>query len=375
MQVLASLFSPWIRGTLALFVIGASVAQAQEVSVGPAADPECDYQSVQDAIDDWVASPETGHLTVYLDNTQVYGGQALTISTPSARTSIALRGDRAGCSGFVFGGRAELDGSGGAAAPVIDILGDAAGEVRRFEVQLNNLQISGGDHVAGNGGGVRARGNVVVYVFETTVRDNVAQNGGGLAFEATADGAPHLVMVGNQRPAEIAGNTAGDGGGIYCRDATLYCDHYCLIAGNTASGNGGAIAQDNCVTSLYVPDGSEPSDPDVGLRDNRASGDGGAVWASDGVFWVGSGFSLHSSPVRGNRADGHGGAIYLANEAEMMAGNTRFDDNHAGGNGGAIAADGARVAHLNAATSVGGGCARSLDDCARFRGNSAAPDS
>lgn len=355
---------------LLLALLPAAVS-AQEVFVGPAADPGCDYQSVQEAIDDWIASPESGHLTVYIDNTQAYAAQALTVTTPAAGTSIALRGDRAGCGGAFTAERAALDGVGGAAAPVIDILGDVAGEDRRFEVQLHGLQVSGGDHAAGDGGGVRVRGNVVLSVFETTLRDNVAQNGGGVAIEAIAAGAPHLILFGNRRPGEITGNTAGDGGGILCRDATVYCDRYCLIADNSASGNGGGIAQDNCVTSLYVPNSSPPFDPGVGLRGNSADGDGGAVWASGGEFAMGSGFQRPSSPMTGNVAGGDGGGIFLTGQARLTAANMQFDDNHAGGNGGAVAADNASSLAFNPATSVGGGCAADVERCARMRNNSA----
>ena len=40
------------------FLAGAAQVQAQEVFVGPGDNPDCYYQSVQDAIDDWVASPD-----------------------------------------------------------------------------------------------------------------------------------------------------------------------------------------------------------------------------------------------------------------------------------------------------------------------------
>lgn len=346
----------------------ASPAMAQFLFVGPASDPDCDYETIQQAVDAWAASPSSDFVTVFIANAQAWPAQAITIPTPAASAGIGLRGEFPGCRLEAQGGQAVLDGAGGAAAPVIDIEGSVAGDTRRFEVVLGYLDITGGDHAGANGGGVRLRGNAVLTVVEGRIHDNAAQNGAGIAVEATAAGAPHLILLGNQAPAAIVDNEAsGDGGGLYCAAATMYCDRYCLVAGNSAGGNGGGVAQHDCGTSLYPPSSSGEPDANVGLRMNTAAGDGGGAWVSDGYFGLNGTLPSSPAPVVGNVAGGDGGGLYYTglDTASNMHRGVQFDDNRAGGDGGALYADSGflQVFTLTACGSVEG--------CQRFRGNHA----
>jgi len=99
----------------------ASPALAQFVFVGPASDPDCDYQTIQQAVDAWAASPATDFVAVFIANSHPWPAQAITIPTPLASSGIGLRGEMPGCRLEAQGGRAVLDGAGGTAAPVIDI--------------------------------------------------------------------------------------------------------------------------------------------------------------------------------------------------------------------------------------------------------------
>lgn len=346
----------------------AAPAVAQFVFVGPASDPDCDYDTVQAAVDAWAASADPAFVTVIISNSQPWTAQAITIPTPLASTGIGLRGEFPGCRLEASGGEAVLDGTGGAAAPVIDIEGSVAGDEHRFEVVLGYLDITGGDHAGGHGGGVRLRGNAVLSVLEGRIHDNAAQNGAGIAVEATAAGAPHLVLVGNQAPAAIVDNAAsGDGGGLYCVASTLYCDRYCLVARNTAGGNGGGVAQVDCGTSLYPPNSSGTPDPEVGLRANAAVGDGGGAWVSGGYFAMNGTLPLSPAPIAGNLAGGSGGGLYFTaiGDSSNVQRGVQFDDNQAGGDGGGLYADSGflQVWALGACGDVEG--------CQRFRGNHA----
>ncbi len=359
-----------LRACLALSAL-MPLASAQTVFVGPASDPDCDYHTIQDAIDAWAASASTDFVSVYISNSQAYNAVALTIPTPMASTGIALSGNFPTCAFGPSTGTLVLDGSGNGGMPVIDVEGSVAGDARRFEVVLGSqLEITGGNHV-GNGGGVRVRGNAVVSLFETNVHDNTATNGGGVAVEATPSGMPNLIMVGNQAAATVQDNHASqDGGGMYCVDASLYCDRHCLIAGNTAGANGGGVAQQACGTSLYPANSSGTPDPNVGLRLNTAVGDGGGAWVSGGYFSLGGSAPLRRAPVAGNIAGGSGGGLYFTGLGS--ASNThravQFDDNQAGVDGGALYAD---SGYLQLDSSLSGGCGGDVDGCARFRGNHA----
>ena len=346
----------------------AQQASAQFVFVGPASDPDCDYNSIQAAIDAWAASPDSDFVTVFIANAQAWPAQAITIPTPLASSGLGLRGEFPGCRLEAQGGRAVLDGTGGLAAPVIDIEGTTAGDEARFEVVLGNLDITGGDHAGGNGGGVRLRGNVVLSVVEGRIHDNAAQNGAGIAVEATAAGVPHLIMLGNQLPTSIVDNVAsGDGGGLFCSAATMYCDRYCQVAGNSAAGNGGGVAQHDCGTSMFPQPNSAVADPAAGLRGNTAAGDGGGAWVSGGYFGLDGSLPAKPAQVAGNIAGGSGGGLYYTGlgDASNMHRGVQFDDNQAGGDGGALFADSGFL-QLFALQACG-----EPEGCMRFRGNHA----
>lgn len=349
----------------------APFASAQWVFVGPASDPECDYTTIQAAVDAWAAAPSSDAITIVISNTQSYPASAITIPTPVASTGLELRGDMPGCRLGAPSGHVVLDGAGNSGEPVVSIDGAVAGDDRRFNITLGPaLEITGG-HVAGNGGGLRLRGNAVATLFEAIVHDNSAVNGGGVSVEATAAGAPHLVMVGNQQAATIRDNAASqDGGGMYCSDATTYCDRYCLIAGNTAGRNGGGVAQQSCETGIYPSKSSGENDPNVGLRENTAVGDGGGAWASGGYFSVVGSPPLKPAPVVGNTAGGNGGGLYFTNASAFSNTQTgvQFDDNQADGDGGALFTDSGFL--QIGAGFTWSGC-KVFDGCPRFLRNHA----
>ncbi|WP_395681412.1 hypothetical protein [Dokdonella sp.] len=359
-----------LRACLALSAF-APLASAQNVFVGPASDPGCDYHTIQDAIDAWATSASPEFVTVYISNAQTYDAVALTIPTPAASAGIGLSGNFPTCAIGPASGTAVLHGSGNGGLPVVDIDGSIAGDARRFQVTLGSqLEITGGNRV-GNGGGVRVRGNAVLTLYETDIHDNTATNGGGVAVEATASGVPNLIMVGNQAAATVQNNHASqDGGGMYCVDATLYCDRYCLVAGNTAGGNGGGVAQQACGTSIYPSNSSGPTDPNVGLRLNAATGHGGGAWVSGGYFSLGGNAPLRLAPVVGNSAGGSGGGLYFTGlgSASNMQRAVQFDGNQAGVDGGALYAD---SGFLQLDSSLTGGCGGDMERCARFRANHA----
>lgn len=354
--------------TLAAF---APVASAQFVFVGPASDPACNYHTIQEAVDAWAASTSTDFVDIVIASSQTYTATAISIPTPVASTGMTLRGDMPGCRLGGVSGHATLNGAGNGNLPVIDVNATVAGDTRRPQINLMSLEITGGHHAGGNGGGLRVRGNAAVTIIETNVHGNSAAFGGGVAVEATAAGVPHLIMFGNQAPAAIQDNTATqDGGGLYCANASMYCDRYCLIAGNSAGSKGGGIAQQTCETSISPANSIGPRDPNVGLRLNSAVGDGGGAWISGGYFGVNSNSPQKPAPIVGNVAGASGGGLFftgLGTGSNSHKG-VQFDDNQAGGNGGALYANSGLLQ-----LSEGGfaGCAGDVNGCPRFRNNHA----
>lgn len=358
------------RSFAGLLAVLAVPAAAQIVFVGPASDPDCDYHTIQEALDDWAASTSPDYLDIFVANSQAWPSSAITIPTPVASAGVGLRGDYPDCHLGGTIGRALIDGAGNGGAPVIDIEGSVAGDGHRFQVNLGSLEITGANRGAGNGGGVRVRGNVVVSAFESDIHDNEAANGGGMSVEATAAGAPQLIVASNAQAMTVRDNHATvDGGGYYCENASIYCDRYCLIEGNSAVRNGGGIAQQACQTAIYPASSQMPNDPHVGLRGNTAGGDGGGAWASGGWFDVAGSAPLHPAPIVGNVAAGSGGGIFLTGIAGSLTyRGVQFDGNQAGGSGGGLSADSGFLMFDAALT---GNCAGSIDGCSRFDGNHA----
>lgn len=367
----SSLFRSLLPGSCFVLASFAPAASAQFVFVGPASDPACNYHTIQEAVDAWAASTSTDFVDVVIANSQTYSATAITIPTPVASTGLSLRGDLPTCHLGAATGHTVLNGSGNGNLPVIDINGTVAGDTRRPQINLLYLDITGGQHAGGNGGGVRLRGNAVVTVFETKIHGNSAAYGGGISVEATAAGLPNLIIVGNQVPGSIQDNHATqDGGGLYCANATLNCDHYCLVANNTAIGNGGGIAQQTCTTTFSPPNSTGPRDPNVGLRLNSAGGDGGGAWVSGGYLDVNSATPQKPAPIVGNVAGGNGGGLYYTGFGSSSSAQrgVQFDDNQAGGDGGALYADSGSFQFY-----AGGfaGCGQDVNGCPRFRGNHA----
>lgn len=348
-----------------LFAFAVPVGAQTVVFVGPPSDPGCDYASIQQAIDDWAASASTEFLIVHVANAHTYTAQQITIPTPVASTGISLRGQYPGCALESSGGRALLSGAGAPTGPVIDVIGTGA----RFEVNFSYLEIADGANPGGNGGGVRVRGNVLVGLFESVVRDNSAALGGGIAVESTAAGQPDVLMAGSAAPTIVSGNQASEGGGLYCTGAILRCNRYCLVSGNVASGNGGGIAHHDCLTGFSFARNQLPLDPLVGLRGNSAGGDGGGVWASGGELRLGAFGSPGPAPVVGNSAGGDGGGALFTGSINGGGFGVQFDGNTAVGSGGGLAVRGG----LPSFGPTGGGfdCRGALDTCPRWRDNAA----
>jgi|GEM_PF-5741792 len=354
------------------FAAFASAAHSRLVFVGPATDPDCDYHTIQDAIDAWAVSTDTEYVDVFIANAVSWTSVALQIPTPAASEGIGLRGDYAGCRLAGATGRARLDGAGNGGAPVIDVEGTVAGEERRVVVNLGSLEITGGDRGTGHGGGVRARGNLVVTLFESDVHGNRAVKGGGVYAEGTAVGQPQLVLASNRSPVAARDNHAElDGGGYYCENATLYCDRYCLVEQNTAGRNGGGIAGLACGVAIYASPSAPDGTTDFGLRANSAGGDGGGAWVSGGYFGLVGDAPRKPAPVSGNVAVGDGGGVFLTGlgSSSVTLRGLQFDDNGAGGSGGALYADSGFIQGYTALT---GACGGDSAGCQRFRDNHAA---
>ena len=195
----------------------------------------CDFDTVQEAVDAAAAAP--GEDVIAIANNRSYTAQQIHIDDAA---DLALYGGFASCPSAPSNARTTLDGTGGAAAPVITHEGAGL-------LELRNLTITGGDAVSaggglqsvgggdlrlrnvefvansgGSGGGVNAVGDEndgkhIRLIEHVTFRDNAALDAGALFLlngTIRPEGEPTVIVADNRA-------TSGDGGGWYLRNADL----------------------------------------------------------------------------------------------------------------------------------------------------------
>ncbi len=292
--------------------------------------PGCQFGGIQAAVNAAAANP--GADVVRIANAGTYFAEAVTIGTQD----LTIDGDYAACADTTpSGSDATISGQGGAAAPVFRITG--AG-VRRF----SNLAIVRGDHVGGEGGGINFDGSGELFLSNVGMAFNVAGFGGAINFngaggavltllsgtvlqlnEAITGGGGGIRMEGSaqvfiQEPGIlIANNSAllGSGGGLLLLDDTygiISSEGFGtgVIVGNSARDGGGAAVvadseDDLGILLMYSTNAAQP----VSLRNNIASGNGGAIYAKPVRLQGRPRVCLRSFHLLGNRAQ-NGAALY-----------------------------------------------------------------
>ena len=148
---------------------------------------------------------------------------------------------------------------------------------------------------AEQGGGVYVAGGDVTL---KTVQGNSAAQGGGVYIDS-----------GYAACASVTENTAIQGGGVYC-NGSYALDRTASVTGNSAEQGGGIfVTGSGSVTAEELTTWYS----DRGIRNNTASGNGGAIYIS-----LGGRVSLANLDLRANSAVFNGGAIYVDSPAEQQ---------------------------------------------------------
>lgn len=288
-------------------------------SVGPG----CDYENLQDAIDDAEAGNITGEIGIHKDY-QASGPYVIDASGGWILQPYLMGGfptcdisDPGSTSG-----RTTLDVQG--TGRPITVTYNAAPDDPFRQVTLHNLVLTGGD--ADFGGGLRVLGRpglLSTILLNTEVSDNQAGSGGGIQLAAWQDWVvpdpndPPPPMLFLDDNSNVAANVAAnDGGGIWCGNnaqtnfaLTLLRTGSGLIANNEAERGGGAFVSDCSFvfrtggpTAFIIPTG--------GISFNTASVAGGGIYAENGA----SG-SISALSYGGFGGDPESAGIVFSNEA------------------------------------------------------------
>ena len=319
------------------------------VTVGGNGDAACDYnlgsERIQEAIDSGAAEVRVADNHSYQENLIL--GDASVIVRGGFTDCAAANSNQQDLTVFTV-----IDGS-TAALPVVSI----NNSVDRHLIRLENLGITDGTASGVFGGGISLElANVELQLVRVIVTDNSAQLGGGIGIDAgVGQNNQDTVLVGQDvfvqtNDANIAG------GGIYC----AFAEHMVFfgisaIVGNTAREGAGVYARNGCEMSMYAEPLPGQFISFAGIIGNAAEEEGGGTYLSQGadLYLFGQRMCadgvclgdpqvpllvwMNASDSDASGAE-NGGAIYMADggfDKDFFANGTIFEDNTAGGNGGA----------------------------------------
>ncbi len=297
----------WLpRLLVALCAFAAYAAHAEPATFLVGSDPVCDFTTVQAAVN--AAATNPGPDAIHIANNQNYNAQGIDIGAQD----LDIVGGFADCSAATPTGSTLLNGLGGSADSVFEVRGAGT---RRF----TRLAIANGDETDGDdGGGIDIKGSGIVELSFVTISGGKASRGGGIFAEAT--GGPLTLEL--KSDTVILGNTAtGDGGGIWAKgDVLLFLvEPQVTVSSNHApNGRGGGIYIEGRVQLAL----GSPGYNDIALIDgNDARFGGGLALQGDGDSEGASPIAriVATDPARPvrielNVASANGGALYGVGE-------------------------------------------------------------
>ena len=184
-----------------------------------------------------------------------------------------------------------------------------------------NAEIEGNSAI--NGGGVYfSAGSAGTFAGESIHGNSAVTSGGGL-FAASA---ATLAFLGDSTiPTRLEGNSAARGGGLFLSTGVAPAVAGMIISGNSATFGGGILAAGGGGEQSLAITGST-------ISGNTATVGGGA-WLGEGV-----GAAISSSEIRGNAATaGDGGGVFAAGANTLSLSAVSVFGNNAAGSGGGIA--------------------------------------
>ncbi len=212
-------------------------------------------------------------------------------------------------------------------------------------------------------GGMVAADEAAVVVNEgcsligesSVVKNNITEYGNGGGIKGVGGYGDAPVTV-ELRDCAVQNNSAGSGGGIYVMQGEVRLLGSTFVAGNSAEYDGGGIQMEFC---------DEDAEGLVMLGeskvdDNAAGGDGAGVHLREGRLRMSD-----SAEISRNAAAGDGGGVY-ADSYGMVQGGGSIHDNKAGGSGGGV------MAYQGACELVVGSC---YDNTAAVAGDDVYNDS
>lgn len=215
-----------LRSTLriSLWVAAAfsAVNASAAITVGPDADPNCQFHDVTSAVISADQSPG-------LDLVQISAGTYTGVSTMTITSNddLIVEGGYANCSAGISSGNSTLDADGAI------IHGSLFQHTGAGKLTLRHLVLQHGDAIAG--GGVDSQGSGALVLADVMLYNNFADYGGGMFVAGPANPHKQVTLIGTQFNSNAA---RGDGGGLYAlfADVTIDSSLPSYFLGNFANG-------------------------------------------------------------------------------------------------------------------------------------------
>ena len=294
------------------------------VTVGPAADNQCDYHNLEDAYND--ADPfvrVTSNKTVNPDFTftktkWITGGYS---SCASAAAGDLPNGTTHWLAPFDNMTTVDINAPDGSNSLIILDRFDIYGGVNTAEFETGGIKVRGDvtltlsnslirDHESHFGGGIQISGNdASVLVINTVIRDNTSIYGGG---GVSCTNSAQFTLMQNS---SIRNNEALGG-----PDLDLEPGH-----------GGGLYAHSLCQASLLSGDTNDLFSVDNGVISNTAQGQGGGVYITGGANVNLTGNRNHPASIIGNIANIDtsnviigGGGVYIQGDGNIPSDGSSF---------------------------------------------------
>lgn len=332
--------------TLAFITTTATAGGPTTWRVGDSTDPACDFNHLQDAIDEAAsectfASPcvieLSGSADQHRGNTYTIDGADLAGNA----SQLFITGGFDNCSANEPSGQTVLDADGNGRVFTIRYLADFI-DPPAFTTHLSNVLVTGGsDPDGGVGGGIMIEGRSgrqFVRMNDVNINGNSATHGGGISIRASSHepgvAGSWIVMT----DSIIANNTALSlGGGIDCTYGTADSNNpiefnNVRVLANSATSGGGAFIS-NCINLEFNTNADSPNSGP--LSGNLADGAGGGIFMTSGEATVRATGDQHAALLAGNSAE-NGGAAFITGGSALRLFDVRAAGNEATQRGGAF---------------------------------------
>ncbi len=330
-------------------------------TVGSLSDSACDYDNIQDALDDGETDIRVSWEDAHIETVSYDGFDDITIVGGYLTCASAINGNQD------INRYSRIQAPAAANQPVFTITNSTFGG----HVYLENIQLEGGSFTGINGGGLSIEGdnvnltlNRVIIKDSQIIKSGGTGLGGGMAVLGTginvmmtdviiednlADSGGGIYCTGDTNQLTMSGQSAirnnlarginANGGGVHISDGcelTVYSgseDFSLGIDGNQAARNGGGLYINNatvnlkgnqdCINGLCLGNNTEP----VNLSRNKKifditeqAGRGGGAYVTNGVLFITAGLVAENSTQ-----EGIGGGIYLGSDSELIVTRPLFD--------------------------------------------------